>query len=65
MDPNIVAKLHDAFKRAIEDEGVVEILERYEMVPNYKNASDYKASVAEQITMEEELLKRIGMYKKD
>jgi tripartite-type tricarboxylate transporter receptor subunit TctC len=64
MDPKVVAKLHDAFKKAIEDEGVVAILEKYEMIPNYKSSADYKAAVAEQIKTEEALLKRIGMYKK-
>jgi tripartite-type tricarboxylate transporter receptor subunit TctC len=64
MDPKVVAKIHDAFKKAIEDEAVVATLERFEMVPNYKNSADYKAAVAEQVKMEEELLKRIGMYKK-
>ena len=34
------------------------------MVPNYKNSADYTAAVAEQVKMEEALLKRIGMYKK-
>jgi tripartite-type tricarboxylate transporter receptor subunit TctC len=64
MDPKVVAKIHDAFKKAIEDEAVVATLERFEMVPNYKNSADYKAAVAEQVKTEEELLKRIGMYKK-
>jgi tripartite-type tricarboxylate transporter receptor subunit TctC len=65
MDPKVVAKIHDAFKKAIEDEGVVAILERFEMVPNYKNSADYAAAVAEQVKAEEALLKRIGMYKKN
>jgi tripartite-type tricarboxylate transporter receptor subunit TctC len=65
MDPKVVQKIHDAFKKAIEDEGVVHTLERFEMVPNYKNSADYKAAVAEQVTTEEALLKRIGMYKKE
>jgi tripartite-type tricarboxylate transporter receptor subunit TctC len=43
---------------------VVAILEKYEMIPNYKSSADYKAAVAEQIKTEEALLKRIGMYKK-
>ena len=64
MNPKVVQKLHDAFKKAIEDEAVVAILERYEMVPNYKNSADYAAAVAEQVKTEEALLKRIGMYKK-
>jgi tripartite-type tricarboxylate transporter receptor subunit TctC len=65
MDPKVVAKIHDAFKKALEDEGVVATLERFEMVPNYKSSADYKASVAEQVKAEEALLKRIGMYKKE
>jgi tripartite-type tricarboxylate transporter receptor subunit TctC len=65
MDPKVVARIHDAFKKAIEDEGVVATLERFEMVPNYKNSADYKAAVAEQVKTEEALLRRIGMYKKE
>lgn len=65
MDPKVVAKLHDAFKKALEEEPVAETLLRFEMVPNYKNSADYKASVAAQVKMEEALLKRIGMEKKE
>ena len=60
MDPKVVAKLHDAFKKAIEDRGWSQILERYEMVPNYKNTRRLSAAVAEQVKTEEALLKRIG-----
>ena len=45
MDPKVVAKLHDAFKKAIEEEGVIETLKSFEMVPNYKSSADYTASV--------------------
>jgi hypothetical protein len=34
------------------------------MVPNYKNTADYKAAVAEQIKIEEELLGRLNLLKK-
>jgi tripartite-type tricarboxylate transporter receptor subunit TctC len=64
MDPKVVAKIHDAFKKAIEDEGVVSTLERFEMVPNYKNSADYKLAVDEQIKLEKALLERIGLLKK-
>ena len=63
MDPKIVQKLHDAFKKAIEDPAVIETMDRFEMVPNYKNSADYAASVKEQIQLEGELLKRIGLSK--
>ena len=64
MDPKIVAKLHDAFKKAIEDPEVLKVLERFEMTPNYKNPADYRAAVDEQIKLETGLLKRIGLLKK-
>jgi tripartite-type tricarboxylate transporter receptor subunit TctC len=64
MDPKVVAKLHDAFKKAIEDPEVLKILDRFEMVPNYKNSADYKLAVDEQIKLEKALLGRIGLLKK-
>jgi tripartite-type tricarboxylate transporter receptor subunit TctC len=64
MDAGVVAKLHDAFKKAIEDAEVVKVLDRFEMVPNYKNSADYKLAVDEQIKLERGLLERIGLLKK-
>jgi tripartite-type tricarboxylate transporter receptor subunit TctC len=64
MDPKVVAKLHDAFKKAIEDPEVLKMLDRFEMVPNYKNSADYKLAVDEQIKLEKALLGRIGLLKK-
>ncbi len=64
MDPKVVARLHDAFKKAIENPEVIKILERFEMVPNYKNSADYKLAVDEQIKLEKALLERIGLLKK-
>jgi tripartite-type tricarboxylate transporter receptor subunit TctC len=63
MDPKVVQKIHNAFKKAIEDPAVIETMDRFEMVPNYKNSADYAASVKEQIQLEGELLKRIGLSK--
>ena len=64
MDPKLVQKLHDAFKKAIEDPAVIKVLDRFEMVPNYKNSADYKLAVDEQIKLERGLLERIGLLKK-
>ena len=47
MDPKIVAKLHDAFKKAIEDPAVQAQLAKFDMVPNYKNTEDYRKFVVE------------------
>jgi tripartite-type tricarboxylate transporter receptor subunit TctC len=64
MDPKIVAKIHDAFKKALEEKPVVDTLLRFDMLPNYKNTADYRASVAEQIKLEEALLGRLNLLKK-
>ena len=63
MDPKIVAKLHDAFKKAIDDPAVQETLAKYDMVVNYKNTEDYKKFVLESIEAEREVLTRIGLAK--
>ena len=64
MDPKVVAKIHDAFQKALTEQPVIDTLHRFDMVPNYKNTADYKAAVAEQIKIEEELLGRLNLLKK-
>ena len=61
----MVAKIHDAFKKALEEQPVIDSLARFDMVPNYKGTADYNVAVQEQIKLEEALLKRIGMERKD
>jgi tripartite-type tricarboxylate transporter receptor subunit TctC len=65
MDPKIVAKLHDAFAKAIQEPAVIEALDRYEMKPNYKNTADYVAAVKEQVQIEKALIERLGLAKKE
>ena len=65
MDPKVVAKIDDAFKKAISEKGVIETLARFDMVPNYMNSADYTKAVADQIKIETELLSRLGLLKKD
>ncbi len=64
MDPKIVAKLHDAFKKAIEDPAVIATLAKYDMVPNYKNTGDYKKFVAEVTDSERKVIDALGLTKK-
>ena len=63
MDPTIVAKLHDAFKKAIDDPAVQEQLAKYDMVVNYKNTEDYRAFVAETVETERKALSDLGLAK--
>lgn len=64
MDPALVAKLHDAFKKAMDDPSVVETLRRFDMVPRYLNSADYTTYVKEIIAQEREGLRVIGLLKK-
>jgi tripartite-type tricarboxylate transporter receptor subunit TctC len=63
MDAKIVAKLHDAFKKAIDEPAVQEQLAKYDMVVNYKNTEDYKKFVAETIEAERKVLSDLGLAK--
>jgi tripartite-type tricarboxylate transporter receptor subunit TctC len=65
MDAKVVAKLHDVFKKAIEEKAVLEALDRYEMKPNYLNTADYAAAVKEQVKIEQALIDRLGLSKKE
>jgi tripartite-type tricarboxylate transporter receptor subunit TctC len=65
MDPKIVAKLHDAFKKAFDDPTVVRAMDQFEMVPNYRDPQGYKALVKEVTDMEKSMMDRLGILKKD
>jgi tripartite-type tricarboxylate transporter receptor subunit TctC len=63
MDSKVVAKLHDAFKKAIDDPAVQETLAKYDMVVNYKNTEDYKKHVAQTIESERKIITELGLAK--
>lgn len=64
MNPVVVEKIHNAFKKALDEQPVVETLARYDMLPNYKNSADYRASVLNLINTEAAALERIGLVKR-
>jgi len=64
MDPKVVAKLHDAFKKAIEEPALLETLAKYDMVANYKSTEDYRKFVTELIESERKVVDSLGLSKK-
>ena len=64
MDPKVVAKLHDAFKKAVEEPALIETLAKYDMVVNYKNTEDYKKFVTELIASESKVVNDLGLARK-
>jgi tripartite-type tricarboxylate transporter receptor subunit TctC len=61
MDPKVVARLHDAFRAALDDPEVQRVMADFEMVPNYKNTADYRKYLLEQQAREKVLVKRLGL----
>ncbi len=64
MDPKIIAILHDAFKKALEEKSVIDTLARYDMTPRYMNTADYNKFVRDIIAQEKAALEKIGLAKK-
>jgi len=64
MDPKVVARLHDAFKKATEDPAVQATLAKYDMVTNYKSTEDYRKFVLENIETERKVVQMLGLAKK-
>ena len=65
MDPTIVAKLHDAFKKAIEEKAVIDMMAKYDMVPRYLDTVAYRKAVEGFIVTEKAALEKIGLAKKE
>lgn len=64
MDAAIVKKLDAAFKAAVEEPEVIEVLKRYDMFPRYLGPEAYLASIKEQVEQETKALTDLGMAKK-
>lgn len=65
MDPAVVEKLHQAFRKALADPTVKEIMERYDFVERYMGPADYTKYVHELVASEKEAVERLGLVKKD
>jgi tripartite-type tricarboxylate transporter receptor subunit TctC len=64
MDPAIVAILHDAFKKTLEDPKVLETLDRYYQPVIYMNSADYTAYAERTFVAEKATIERLGLAKK-
>jgi tripartite-type tricarboxylate transporter receptor subunit TctC len=63
MDPAVVKKLEDAFRKAMEDKTVLETMEKYEMFPKFMDSATYTKFVAGYMVSERDDLTRIGLVK--
>ena len=61
--PDVIKKLHDAFKQALEDKTSVEALGKYDMLPNYMSSSQYTQFAHDVSQREKVVIERLGLDK--
>jgi tripartite-type tricarboxylate transporter receptor subunit TctC len=61
--PDVVAKLHDAFKRAMEEPSYLAALNRYDMLPMYMSSAAYTKFAQDTFATEKALVEKLGLVK--
>lgn len=61
--PEVVARLHDAFKKAMDEPSYVQSLARYDMVPIYMGPQQYTRFAQETFATEKALVEKLGLGK--
>jgi tripartite-type tricarboxylate transporter receptor subunit TctC len=61
--PDVMKKLHDAFKRAMEDPSYVQALHRYDMLPMYMDSAQYSRFAQDTFRTEKALVEKLGLAK--
>ena len=65
MDPAVVAKLHDAFKKTYDDPKMPALYEKFDFVRRYLNTADYQAYAPKAAATEKAALEQLGIAKKE
>ena len=61
MDPAVTAKIHDAFKKTLDDPAVLAVFDKYDQPTIYLNTQDYTKFARESYASEKALIERLGM----
>src|SRR2546427_531948 len=64
MDPAVVRKLHDAFKKAMDDPRHIEVLKQLNQDAWYRSGADYAQWVREAYAKDKVLIDRLGLAAK-
>lgn len=65
LDPVVASQLHGAFKKAIETATVVELIEKYNMIPAYLDGPAFKARMASIAAEMKPVIEKLGLARKD
>ena len=61
--PAVIKRLHDGFKKAMEEPSYVQALARYDMVPMYMSSAGYAKFAQETFLKEKALVEKLGLAK--
>ena len=61
--PEVVAKLHDAFKKAMDEPSYAQSLARYDMLPMYMSPQQYTKFAQDTFATEKALIEKLGLAK--
>lgn len=61
--PEVTKKLHDAFKKAMEDPSYVQALAKYDMTPIYMDSAQYTKFAQDTFAKEKALVEKLGLVK--
>jgi tripartite-type tricarboxylate transporter receptor subunit TctC len=61
MDPAVVQRLHDTFRKALFDPAHQAALARYDMPTLYMTGDEYRAWVAKRVPIERDLIRNLGI----
>ncbi|RZL61084.1 MAG: tripartite tricarboxylate transporter substrate binding protein [Variovorax sp.] len=60
---DVVKKLHDAFKQAMEEPSYVAALGKYDMLPDYKSTAQYTQFARDTVAREKAVIEKLGLTK--
>ena len=64
MDPALTLRLHDAFKKTLEDPAVLASFEKYDQSVIYMNSADYTQFARDNYAKEKTVIERLGLAAK-
>ena len=59
--PAVIQRLHDGFKKAMEEPSYVQALARYDMLPMYMSSAGYAKFAQETFLKEKALVEKLGL----